>query len=175
LRIVRILFLDFDGVLNSLQFTRSEAAAGRTYSITPLDPAAVRVLNWIIEKTDARIVITSSKRIINSTEKLVADLWDAGFCYPNVVLGITPTSAPLTPEVRDWDNWTPQEKRAHLRGNDIQAWLNQAREKGMEIESFAILDDDSDMAHLMDRLVRVNHKRGLTTRYAELVVELLTQ
>ena len=45
------------------------------------------------------------------------------------------------------------------RGEEIQAWLDGA---GTEVESFVILDDHDDMAHLADRLVRTDSAVGIT-------------
>jgi hypothetical protein len=45
-----------------------------------------------------------------------------------------------------------------VRGDEIQEWLD----AHPEVEKFAILDDDSDMAHLMDHLVQTDERIGLT-------------
>jgi hypothetical protein len=47
---------------------------------------------------------------------------------------------------------------AYHRGEEIQAWLTE----NPDVTQFVILDDDSDMAHLIDHLVQTDHKVGLT-------------
>ena len=49
---MKIIFLDFDGVLNSSKTTGQE-----------LEPLLVKKLNYLVDKTDALIVVTSSWRI----------------------------------------------------------------------------------------------------------------
>src|SRR5687767_758425 len=75
-----ILFLDFDGVLNSLEFF------GRTNNFTTirnqndmLDPVAVKRLNRIIKATDALVVISSSWRLNYKLTELIKLLVSVGF------------------------------------------------------------------------------------------------
>jgi hypothetical protein len=48
------------------------------------------------------------------------------------------------------------------RGHQIEKWLR----AHPEVESFVIVDDDSDMDHLYDRLVQTNHDEGFMFRHA---------
>lgn len=56
------------------------------------------------------------------------------------------------------------------RGHEIQRWLSEHP----EVTSFAILDDDTDMAHLYDRLVLTDCEDGLQAEHVERLVVLLT-
>lgn len=56
-----------------------------------------------------------------------------------------------------------------IRGYQIQCWLD--RNPG--VTSFVILDDESDMGELMNKLVKTNSFVGLTTTEAEKAIELL--
>lgn len=65
------------------------------------------------------------------------------------------------------------------RGHEIQGWLSvNATEGAMllpkyQVDNFVIVDDDSDMVHLMDRLVQTSHKTGLTwTEVEEILIKL---
>jgi hypothetical protein len=58
----KIIFLDIDGVLNNSKWLKENKN-------NPIDPAAVNRINVIMQKTDAKIVISSSWRIkfLNTT------------------------------------------------------------------------------------------------------------
>jgi hypothetical protein len=68
------------------------------------------------------------------------------------------------------------QKGSHLiveakeRGHEIQAWLDT---QNSNVESFVILDDDSDMAHLLSKLVQTKFEFGLTERDATRAITLL--
>jgi hypothetical protein len=58
------------------------------------------------------------------------------------------------------------------RGHEIQAWLD-ARARRQTIESFVILDDSADMAHLLPRLVRTPFATGLGDEHVDQAVAML--
>jgi hypothetical protein len=152
---MKVIFLDFDGVLNSWRWYKNLALAGRKPSMRPddqIDPKAVSVLNTIIEKTGAKVVVSSTWRIARSVEQLQEILTKYGFA--GQVIGKTPRLGGPRPQ----------------RGDEIQVWLDE----NPGVERFVIIDDDSDMVHLMNRLVRTDMKKGLTKAHAEEVVKLLS-
>jgi hypothetical protein len=55
------------------------------------------------------------------------------------------------------------------RGHEIQAWLSRHR----EVTEFAIVDDNSDMAHLRDRLVLTSWATGMLDEHADRLVAML--
>jgi hypothetical protein len=55
-----------------------------------------------------------------------------------------------------------------LRGYEIQAWIDLN-----PIENMVILDDDSDMAHLIGHLVKTNKKTGLTEEDARKAISIV--
>lgn len=151
-----VIFLDIDGVLNSVEYHRERHIRGSK----PLDPVAIRRLNHLTDRTGARTVISSSWRqwgflavrdmlraagvtgwIVSSTPILVGGVYESG------IFG-----------------WVP-------RGHEIAAWLESTRTK---VERFVILDDADDMANLMPRLVRTSHDVGLTDEDVRRAVFLLT-
>lgn len=127
---MKIVLLDFDGVLNDSNWLRS--LEERSW-IGMIDPSKVELLNQIIKETEAKIVVSSSWRIQNSTEQLQDMLDRCGF--NGEVIGCTPAKLSNC-----------------FRGNEIQWWLN----KHPEVEKFVILDDESDMLHLKDHLVQTS-------------------
>lgn len=159
---MRVLFLDFDGVLNS---ERWMLAQPKTVNfLRALDRAAVSLLAEIISRTQARIVVSSSWRRMYSLDALRAILVESGLPASCEVIAVTP-ALDRSP---DGDKF--------VRGDEIQHWLDEASrgEQADKIELFAILDDDDDMAHLGHRLVRTSFKTGLDRAAVERTITLLT-
>ena len=143
----KILFLDFDGVLNS---ERSANQTGNRYKFAKDSIAA---LNMVLQLTEARIVVTSSWRESWTLIENAAFLENAGIVKGRVV-GKTAVL---------------ENKE---RGSDIDSWLRSAP---YAIKSFAILDDRDDMATHKHRLVRIDPKIGLTMELANRVIDLLSE
>ncbi len=144
--VVKIIFLDFDGVLIN-------QAALRTRRLDPqrrpaADPIAVAALNRIVQATGAEIVVTSTWREEYSPEELreLLTRWDV----TGAVVGQTPL--------------------AGTRGEEIQAWL-----EAHAVERFVILDDQSDMRPLQAHLVKTEAEPGLTQREAEMAIAHLNR
>jgi hypothetical protein len=82
---MKIIFLDFDGVLNSQywytkrmgEFTMDDF--GSKYPIYEFDPETIERLNYIIEKTSAKVVVSSTWRIGKNVEYLQNLLVSVGF------------------------------------------------------------------------------------------------
>lgn len=141
---MRVIFLDFDGVLNSIMWAEARTAENRG-NLYGLDHEAVQRLARLVDAVGAKIVVSSTWRKNRTVERLIELLKDAGYPGDPPVIGKTPVL---------WRN----EKGERLeRGHEIQQWLDE----NPGVESFVILDDDSDMAHLKDRLVRTGNCCGL--------------
>jgi hypothetical protein len=140
LKNVNVIFLDIDGVLNSRRFLDQLDPEERTDD--SLDPQAVARLNRIAERTQAKIVISSTWRIIDPLERILDILQSHGF--KGEIVGKTPVlSGP--------------------RGHEIQAWVTEHR----EVKSFVILDDRSDMDGVSKRLIQTTMADGLLDRHVE--------
>ena len=149
-----VLFLDLDGVLNSTAWVEAQGAGPRAeWWVLRLDPAAVAVLNRIIVAARPRVVLSSSWRRLQPLREIQSRLEQAGFI--GQLMG-------QTPEIRYADRWA-------VRGEEIQAWLDDQAEPG----PVAILDDDADMAQLSDRLVQTDPDRGLGLEHVAPVLALL--
>jgi hypothetical protein len=146
---MRIIFLDIDGVLNSSKFIKR---LGKSWTGAQIDPEAVSILNEIIRETEAKIVISSSWRIVFSLERINSILNDNGFV--GEIIGETPRV--------DWEPYS--------RGNEIQMWLD----SNPDIESFVIIDDYSDMGELIKFLVQTKTDDGLLKKHIPLIIKLLT-
>lgn len=147
---MEIIFLDIDGVLNSAQGWASGVCSRWVFC-----PEAVGNLNGILEAVPEAVIILSSSWRHMKRDELNDIFTNNGIDFSRVV-GATPRAASFN----------------GVRGLEIQAWLDAHRAR--EDDRFVILDDDTDMAHLMDRLVLVDSKVGLTRENAERAVELLS-
>ncbi len=148
----KYLFLDFDRVLNSQKWVMVQHKLGVDIDMTvDLDRTAVKRLNKIVKWTDCKVVISSSWRIIFSIPYLTLVLKRHGF--EGEILGVTPN---LNTE----------------RGVEIQSWMT---DNDIRAHQIAILDDDSDMAHLKHRHVKTSFAYGLTEAEANKVIHLLKQ
>jgi hypothetical protein len=159
---VKIVFLDIDGVLNSHEYVRERAPENERASIIGIDRIAVVRLNRLLRETRAEVVVSSTKRARRTRAQLAEMLEDRGFV--GVVRGMTPDHVVRTPGGL---------YAADRRGHEIQAWLEAAPRYGVDVESFVILDDDSDMAHLADRHVKTAFETGLTEADVDRAIAML--
>lgn len=127
-----------------------------------LDPAAVARLNVIVERAAAKVVISSSWRIMYALDEITRLLFEAGF--RGEVIDATPRYRCGT-----WESG-----RYATRAEEIQAWLNEHR----DVEGFVILDDDGlgiqgGPSPLDGHLVRTNILFGLQLEHVDKAVEVL--
>jgi len=113
-----------------------------------LDSDAVKLLNETIEKTGAKIVVSSSWRLHNSVKEITEYLVSKGFI--GEIIDRTPRFS------------------GKSRGTEIQAWL-----EDNEVDNFVILDDDSDMDHLTPKLVHTSWLTGLQTKHVDMCISKL--
>jgi len=155
---LKIIFLDCDGVLNSILFMQ------QCYKkdINPddkIDPEAVSLLTDLVNKTNAKIVISSCWRddFLDSNDlEGLRQLLVVENNLPDVIIGMTPYV------------WEPGKRRT--RGNEIQKWIDNCN---INIESFVIIDDDSDMEHLWKYLVKTNVMLGLRQEHIQKAISIL--
>lgn len=187
---MRVLFLDIDGVLNShLYWERTKENPDlnvREHYSTLLDSDALALLNGIVEKTGAVIVISSSWRGAHTLGAIQRMFKQRGFQYSECIIGATIDSGGYrTPALEEamkayeddsdppfWYGRALDWENVRLRGNDIQVWLDQV---GTAVTQFAIVDDDCDMAHLSHRHVRTTYEHGLLPEHCDQLVALLTE
>ncbi len=143
---MKVIFLDIDGVLNYQLFWKTMRQADR-YKGTPKDAPdgahdiceeKVKLLNGLIERTGAKVVVSSTWRLGNDAEQLQEVLEYRGFT--GEVIG---TTMYLRFANNDYEYSVP-------RGCEIKAWLEMNKGiLGEKITKFkyVILDDDSDMLY----------------------------
>ena len=141
----KIVFLDFDGVLNS---EATNQAMGTRYKFSP---DSIKALNEILLRSRGYIVITSTWRDNWSLRENALFLRRSGV-MPICVLGKTPT-------LKD------------TRGREIETWL---KEVPFPVDSFAILDDRTDMEPYQPRLVLIDPLLGLDEKHIEQTLQILS-
>ena len=176
---MKVLFLDIDGVLNSenwfayriycvknnmvnilMNFVDTDDRNIK-HKLTMLDDRAIANLNRIIEETGCKVVLSSSWRSSIESENIFTQnlLKLKGFKYE--FYDVTP---------RLWFS-----DFSIRRGEEIKFWLDKESEKH-EIESFVILDDDSDMLpEQMSNFIHVDGQVGLTDRDVLTAIEILNK
>jgi len=151
---VKVLFLDIDGVLNSTDWYKRRPSPNLS-----IDPDATARLRGLLERTDARVVISSTWRILHTLPRIQAILAANGLgeFHAMRIIGATPVipeTSVLGPRMG--------------RGKEIAAWLHL-----VPVDTFAIVDDDSDMGNHIDRLVQTTHEHGLLDSHVERLAEML--
>jgi len=152
-----LLFLDIDGVLNSVQYYVKvhEQHARYGQGIYSLDPAALVILERIVCETDCDIVLMSTWRRIHSVPRVIELFKLQGYDGDPPIIGITPISREFN--VR--------------RGNEVAQYLSSQPFQGSLIR-YVCLDDDSDF-FAYQNLVQCSNEYGLTEFEADRVIELL--
>ena len=150
---MKILFLDFDGVVSTFE------------KCWRLDEEKLSLLKEIIDNTNAKIVVSSSWKVgYNDVDNFIETLGgrresetikNNGNMYQwfcNNIYDITDSNG----------SW---------RGDEIQRWIDAHEE---EIESYAILDDDSDMReNQLFNFVQTDGYEGITSREVKLCIKIL--
>lgn len=159
---MNVLFLDIDGVLNSANWfktsyetrrrKRNEDRYLKDYENArwDLDIGQEHVvhLKRVMEKVESlNIVVSSTWRMHYSIEQLKSRLSELLHISPNRIVGKTP-------------------RLFETRGKEIQKWLDDH-----VVEKFVILDDDSDMDHLMDHLIQTRNETGMQRETADRIIE----
>lgn len=153
-----MIFLDFDGVLNSLAFL-----GGGAHQLGDLDPAAVARLERLAARSGAKVVISSTWRLLRSTAELRERLAAQGFT--GEILDCTPQLPGDSPAARG---------SLFPRCEEIRAWLAAQRDAP---ERFVILDDADfevdDLAELQACFVRTDVAHGLRDEDVEMALRIL--
>ena len=160
---INILFLDIDGVLNSARFFKEEyekwSLNGRPqegaykWCRDKFQKSSIKELNRIIKKVpDLKIVISSSWKNNNTLYELKEKLFKQAGINPDLVIDMTPNLGIIH------------------RGKEIIEWLNHNK---YNIINFVILDDNTDMDELSDKLVKTTWAEGLTEKEADEIIKRL--
>ena len=147
---MKYIMLDIDGVCNN-NFTRTCTSDGWCF----VDDELVMRIKKIIDVTGAQIVLTSTWRDGWTSEP---SMWDVSF--RELRAKFNEFGMDFAYRTGDWEK---------CRGFEIQTWLNHHN----DVESFVIIDDWPDMAHLINRLVCTNPLTGITDEDANEAIKIL--
>ena len=151
---MRVVFLDFDGVLNSQKYIDWDVAL---YTSAQIDPRAVALVNDLVSRSDAKVVVSSSWRLIHTDRGLSRLLGERGFS--GEIIG-------TTPRLHSTGLGIPRG-----RGDEIRAWLNEYRE---QVEGFVVLDDNGDeMGPVARHLILADPACGLVDSDVERACEVI--
>lgn len=162
----KCIFLDIDGVLNSELYYRKVPQNKRGQKVDEvsfwaedIDPESIEMLNTLIEKTAAKVIVSSTWRN-KGVELLQNILAHKGFKYQ--LFDITPYGGPGT-----------------LRGNEILMWIKSHKELcgyNHDFNRYVILDDDSDMLYWQkDNFLLVDGYVGITPRIVYKAIKILNK
>ncbi len=148
-----VIFLDFDGVLNTEQYQARLAVEGKPNKDAwgPLfDPRAVENLRRILDATDAAIVISSSWRWVHHLSSLRM-MWEVRE-LPGDIIDTIPCGATYI-----------------SRGEEIECWLDKHGRP-----DYVIIDDIDDFYQAQhDHYIETNPIVGITEANAQKVIEIL--
>lgn len=139
-----IIFLDFDGVVETIYWEKAEDGTW-SMNIHKSNPQglnnkqAIGWLNELYKKVPYNVVVSSTWRKFYSLQSLQHLFIQSGFNPDIKIIDTTPILH-------------------QQRGYEIQQWLDDNKFNG----EFIIIDDDSDMCHLLDHLVRTDCQLGFT-------------
>lgn len=186
---MKVIFLDFDGVLNSAQhsiyqrrYKNEETWFGR-YLLGPVTDLLYKIFTYV------------GRHDLTSKALQWHLYYGSDHCYfcpiacsnLQFILDQVPDAKIVVSSV--WRTWGMEAlgqilnrngidttrlysvtgREPGVRGTQIKAWL----ERNPETKSFVIIDDDADMEPLMDRLVKTHSYHGLNLVEAEKAIELL--
>lgn len=130
----KLIFLDIDGVLNNFAMSYSDEYYKLINNISTirgrLSSTNIKNLNYITDKTGAKIVISSSWRVLSDLDEMRDILANAG--VTGEIIGVTPELGSDT-----------------LRGNEIHRYIKDNYSVGdyQQKLRYVILDDDSDILY----------------------------
>ena len=143
----KVIFLDFDGVLNNAQFMWKNTNPYPDY----LMPKKVELLNILLDRTDANIVFSTSWREEFSITELVCIMERAGFRHGDRCIGSTITTMECD------------------RAYEIKSWV-----EGRKVDSYAIVDDNiENLEGQLHKTVHINGTTGLMPTDIDLILAML--
>ena len=151
---MKVIFLDFDGVITTYN------------SKWKIDMNNIKIINDICDKTNAKIVVTSSWRIGYRGDVLAFNGYLTQYIIEHNYLDNVQDTfdkfigniVGMTESIGGW------------RGDEIKLYMNEHP----EVENYVILDDDSDMCdYQLFNFVQTDTYEGITERDAKLCVDIL--
>lgn len=168
----KIIFLDFDGVLNTEHYQRLLSYQGKAWKDeygALFDPEAVLQLRRIVEATNADIVIESSWKFYGL--EAMQEMWKERN-LPGKILDITPSSVSdswlMTANLDDIDP-----ALGHCKGMEIASWLSDNASKEAR---YVIIDDECViMESQSPHFLLADPYNGITAEIADKAISILNR
>lgn len=151
---MKVIFLDFDGVITTYN------------SKWKIDMNNIKIINDICDKTNAKIVVTSSWRIGHRGDVLAFNGYLTQYIIKhNYLDNVQDTFDKFIGNIVGMTDSV-----GTCRGDEIKLYMNEHP----EVENYVILDDDSDMCdYQLFNFVQTDTYEGITERDAKLCVDIL--
>jgi hypothetical protein len=168
----KIIFLDFDGVLNTEHYQGLLQFQGKPWQDEHgayFDPNAIKQLERIIDATDAHIVVESSWKYHGLDA--MKELWEVRN-LPGRIIDITPST--ISDEYllsNDLENIYPS--MLHCKGIEIASWLSK-----YETQDFRYVTIDDEYVILDSQLpyfILTNPYEGITEEQANKIISILNE
>lgn len=133
------LALDFDGVLNNDNwiFCLNGRIPDHDDDFDHIDPSRVAIMDKLVDILDCKIVISSAWRILHNLADIRFGLTSKGANFRHRIIGKTDSKGPI-------------------RGAEIARWMQK-----YDDHALVIIDDSTDMGHLIPYLVRTSSEYGI--------------
>ena len=166
----KIIFLDFDGVLNTEHYQNFLYHEGKPWQDEYgafFDPEAGAQLKCIIDATNADIVVESSWKYLGL--EAMQEMWEVRN-MPGRIIDITPSSVSdswlLSANLEDIEP-----AMGHCKGMEIASWLS---DNAKQTTKYVIIDDeyvimDSQLSHFL----LTNPYDGITEEISKRAISIL--
>ena len=170
----KYLFLDIDGVLNTMVYARAcqwKYGTVRDEDGAFFDPEAVRNLKYILDCVPAKLIISSSWR--KNGMEWMKQLWKKRN-LPGEIYSLTPIIGKV-----EYQNIIDETSSFSYisyakRGLEINEWLKKNTNSRTSPYEYAIIDDEDDFLFVQsENLIIPDPETGLTKEVADRVIELL--
>jgi hypothetical protein len=158
---MKLIFISTDGVLTNQNYINLISSRGRNYMINlqnQIDKNKISLLNYLVSKTKAMVVLSGAWRLSSSLDKLNEMLAKSGARF---------TAVDTTPYLCRLENG----KEADYV-DELTKYLERMKRKDIPVEDFVILDDRRDFREFNNKLVRVDYERGLRPIHVERCLDL---
>lgn len=168
---MKVLFLDFDGVLNTEDYQKKLREEGeKQYDEYGqiFDPTAINNLKYVLEAIpDVRLVINSSWKLEGFDR--INELWRARK-LPGILYGVTPDYVPDLSKY-DLSNDNNIEMLA-CKGYEVKQWLNENAPNGCR---YVIFDDVPDfLPEQVPFLICTDPSKGITKEDSTRAIRILS-
>lgn len=152
---MKVVFLDYDGVLNNIPYKQS---VGEAYFTAFLMPEKVKLVKKIIDATSAKIVLTTTWRA-NWRETGEQDHRD-GILMNKFFADEGLKIYSKTPDIHQYK-----------RSDEITLWLDAHK----DVSEYVILDDDPyfTVEPNLSHFIRTNPNEGLTEQDVKMAIDML--